>query len=1450
MGKNQIEVDIVVDDNGSLSKVAKNSAKAAAGIDKVTKSTNKASKSKDRYNKTEKGVAGATSNSTKAFSKQAQSIGGSSGLVAAYATLAANIFAITAAFGALKRSAALEQLSAGLIHVGTAAGANLPAVADSLVEITDAAISTKEAMTAVALGTSAGFSTSQMEGLTKVAKGASLALGRDMADAMSRLTRGAAKLEPEILDELGIMVRLDDATEAYAGTLGKTAAQLTQFERRMAFTNAIIEQGREKFGAIADSIDANPYDKLSATFENLTQIVFKLANVALLPIAETLANNLGVLTAALILFGTAIMRGVLPQVAKLGAASAAAAATAASAAAKASGAIVKVHTANMKKMGSALPDFSIVGKKVQEQEKHLRSGTASTSEYNTAIKNTTASIKGRERALSAEAVKNRGWGKERIALKEQELAIAMNLRVELQKMQAAEAGRSKTRGAGASTVAASRAKDSARISGLGARGLNEMQGAGLKDSFKNLAKYSKLAFKSATQATGAVGKFKAATQALTITTKLFGAALLNAIPVVGQIISAFFILQSIFDSLFPNAFADQVDEYAETFENFAEVSNKLAVAQITAKDANAAFMVTLNASVGIIDQVETALLNLNATSLAKLRKEISSTALEIEKIKKITEDNLSDSDQYKWWYAILPDSVVMSMLDNKLQGLNSKLVDTQTEMKATAESTKGFAELIDRSITEMESDSTFKGSSFLTSYRKELEALKSTIGQNGVNADSLKKSIAALSMKYREGQAAIEGAKGAANAFRDSVAALNKKSKGPLDDTIDSLANLISMREKASKIAGKDVFTKELGDSFKIAPKDVENTLGFLKNAAATIRNSKSLAKSYREEMKALRSTMKFSAQETLEYYTASNNALGVEIEALKTKLSVNALLGVAAADEAALRTELASKIEQITSAEEIRARQSVVIANNAITELGYAKQLLGLQAKITASSRARLDAEVDIATQKQLQANLANPNIEDKSISANQALKVFNDTKAQKIDLINQESDMRRKSIEMEYDLLALRFDLLKAQAVINKVALPAGFEEDYKNMLIRAENEALSANSAQRLAEQQKITTEGMKLVEAQKTQVLAGANEGDSSSARLRNAGEAAGGAEGIEGSLASTKDKVASIAGVIQPIKDSLAELGPEGELVNAVAGGALSIANAWAVAGEEIKAGGSALEAGASIANAAATTFGQIGAIMAASSKNRISKIDNEIAAEKKRDGKSKESLQKIKALEAKKEAEKKKAFETNKKMMMAQTVMATAAGIMQAFAQGGMLGFVTGAIIAAMGAAQLAVIAGSSYQSSGGGAGVGGGPSKVSMGDRSLSVDLAKGASPSGEQAFMRGERGMGTGMTNFTPAFTGVKHRASGGATAGYMVGEQGPELFIPETPGVIKPADESAGGQGPMAVSFQINAIDSASVEDMLTSKRGSIIKNLREAANQHGEYFLETVKEDSLT
>jgi hypothetical protein len=354
--------------------------------------------------------------------------------------------------------------------------------------------------------------------------------------------------------------------------------------------------------------------------------------------------------------------------------------------------------------------------------------------------------------------------------------------------------------------------------------------------------------------------------------------------------------------------------------------------------------------------------------------------------------------------------------------------------------------------------------------------------------------------------------------------------------------------------------------------------------------------------------------------------------------------------------------------------------------------------------------------------------------------------------------------------------------------------------------------------------------------------------------------------------SAIDTVSQLGQLLAPIADSFASLGPDGKAVQAMmegmivmTEGATTLRDTLREITQElgIEMPSSLKDFGemwnspdfdmADKAKLLSVAFGaiagQIGALnsaMQAKSQQVVAGIDKEIAAEKKRDGASAASSAKIKALEAKKEKEKKKAFATDKKMKIAQTVMATAMGIMQAFQMGPILGPIFGAMVAATGAMQLSVIKGMTYEGGGGG-GSAGGISAMSVGQKSNTVDLAKGNNQSGELASARGAQGTGQ-MQNFTPAFTGYKNRAAGGNT-GFIVGEQGPELFIPEVPGNIIPAGETAAGSPPTNISFTIQAIDASGVEDMLDAQKGNIIRMIREAANQQGEFFLEAVEETNL-
>ena len=103
MADNKVIFEVIATAKG-VKVVQKDTENLAKSTDKADRSTEKLRKSRDKYSRTEKGVAGISSNSTKNFSKMQQSIdggGGSGGLVRAYALLAANIFALTAAFGVL-----------------------------------------------------------------------------------------------------------------------------------------------------------------------------------------------------------------------------------------------------------------------------------------------------------------------------------------------------------------------------------------------------------------------------------------------------------------------------------------------------------------------------------------------------------------------------------------------------------------------------------------------------------------------------------------------------------------------------------------------------------------------------------------------------------------------------------------------------------------------------------------------------------------------------------------------------------------------------------------------------------------------------------------------------------------------------------------------------------------------------------------------------------------------------------------------------------------------------------------------------------------------------------------------------------------------------------------------------------------------------------------------------
>lgn len=1206
-------------EDGSLKAIGKDAEKAA-------KSTDKATKSADKYSKKNKGVAGATSNSTKAFSKMTTGI--TDGLVPAYATLAANVFALTALFGVLSRNDAISKLQEGLEFTGRAGGRNLTLVADKLKEITDNAISAEQAMRTTAVGVSAGFSQQQMEGLAKVAKGAALALGRDMGDAMDRLTRGAAKLEPEILDELGIMVRLDDAVNNYAIAHNKATSELTQFERRMAFTNAIINDGISKYSALSESLDPSAYSQLSATFSDLTKSFVAGINSFFGPLLRFLAETpiaLGALAAA---FAAALSGQMMGGLAGIASASALAA----------------QRTDEMSKASlKAIGPNKLLSK---GYNKLARSFDGSRASIEKLIKRTDASLR---QAKKGSASFKENTRQRKLLTKEIYL------------------------------------QDTAQSKHTASNALGMIQTHGLTAALKVQGVAYKELYTATVTATSGQSIFtkaavigRSAVTGLAMGVRFLGAAFLTIMPYVAMAMMAFSLLSPLLGKLFKDntLLGKAVKENEKRFEEFQKVAQQYAKTIPHATSVTEAWLATLKPIAGLLTEVSTALdtafNSANADRILLLAKAQEKANIAADYGANASTRNSAQMMMYARLVKIANKEIgeASQLSEEALRILQETAIDATSSVSTT------FSQM--SSAIDKETKAGRKALDIITKAQTTVDKAFDKFAKSNRGEEA-----------YKELAKTIRTASESANSAVDSYSTFN--------ETIRKAKELFG---DPSKTTGE--FAEEIDN---------------LRGALIKINN-----------VMAEQGPGSEMANDLLAAYGFKNGSLNNRLEELK---------------------ELLKLMEDINESTKRQAREQQEIR---IKEAQGFHNRLGL-----------IQQEIDLITERQNTRGAYS--LRQPIRSAAGAVRVGMD----------------------EEDILAGARDQASQDKLIRKKYNIAG-------------DMAASTGSAGFAA---------------------------------------MASGTGGLEASRTDEEEQLARVErarGVISGLGQDMMKLGPEGEAMGTALAGMVALADGWEAGMAVMKASTSDwMDKTSAGLGMAMGLVNQLGATYQAATKQKMMGIDQEIQAEKQRDGMSQASLNTIKKLEAKKEEYKRDAFEKDKKMKRAQTIMATAQGIMQAFQMGPIIGSIFAVAIAKMGADQLKIIDGMTYN---GGGASGGAPEKLSVGARSNTVDLASGNNAGGELAYMQGAQGQGTGADNFTPAFAGYKHRAGGG----YIVGEQGPEVFVPQTSGEIIPAGQEVGGT--TNVNFSINAVDATGVEELLLNQQGNIIRMIRQAANEHGENFLENI------
>ena len=1617
MAKGDINIKLTISGDGSLKK-------ASTGIDKVVKSEKEAEKQSKKtdqqlkktnktakdYDKQNKSLYQNNLSSAKGFSKMNQTMGsGSSGLVAAYATLAANVFAATAAFNALRRASQTEQLIQALESLGEASGRNLGILADSIKEATGNAIALDQALATASVGASAGFDPTQIKGLAEVGRLAAISLGRDVGDAVDRLTRGAAKLEPEILDELGIFVRLDDAAAQYAASIGKSASELSRFEKRQAFTNAILDQGKQKFDAAA-AIDPSPYDQLAATLSDLSRTIMNVFNTLLAPIAGFFANNTLALAGFLAMITKGIMAQALPALQTFGEKALQNANQAEqnanreiNASNKAIATLRKRHTP-IKGLGASYNDLA---KKIQK-------GEHETKDLEAAQKKLTNYILGAQKRIQKGEVKNIELVNERIKQAETRLKQTRQLAEETKKAQA---------GSGA----IGRARATQKLEGRGAAifGDLEKSDGGIKahmTAMKRSITIGKQHMHTTAKNTQ-MNKFmgmsflglakpmniaKIGITSFGISARVAIKGITTAIPVIGQLLLVFDLLIA-------------------GLKKFMEFLRGMGDEQTALQKANKALVETTKTFRNVQERANTEILSAQESLISQgnaTKGLIQASKDQQEQAKKAyDEQNLLGKIQIKFaqriasffkimgrTFSFVSDGIRKAMLKTTIS-FKSNLLEMQKAMRQFAEDFPNIAgvffdasdvdvegtqdelNVLKKELEAIETKGEFQATSVgLSQLNKILSVSDASFGTfetilTGVGdaSDELRKSLGGVNadtviMMATSGKAfgefekgvkiqellanaidengahkypeLLDGIQGAAemqtlfnalaeegtintvtlaegvenmkNAFRESeqkvgefVNTLKKSTK--FRTVISELQNITSemdkmfQRDEDGELINADNLEQakmaifqtfgEMGKGFNdlvIGPIDqqtLETTRQKFDDQVSALENGNAEQREMAAQMRA----NGFQAFLISELYEGNTELLEDQVRKVEEQLKLaNNLVGTEKVRLSILKSQ-ETAVKAFSKQNDAAAKIQANLANDQLNVTGDRMRAeAAIQEGLLTEETLNKVKKGDIAAINQLKGEeqdrafalletYENIRVNDEKIKTEREIQLDVDRALYEQALLNEKNRKEGvKTLKAQTKQLAIQANLavgrggqespaakLKAEKKAAAEKVKAAMQElsllgerlsiESEILLINLEQSGVATDDEryirikksleERLEREKEISREKIKQAIAEEKMVGKSAFKGlqsDTTGSKLVDnvgtfnetiadrtivTGQDAEGNDITETIKASTQERLEAMSTALQPMRDELMKLGPEGELVVAAQEGILLMASSFDIISE--KGLGSA-EGLAAVGSA----IGAMGKIFAAQSKAQIAEIDKQIAAEQKRDGKSAESMSKIKAMEKKKEEISRKAFERNKKMQMAQTVVNTAASITKALTETPFpMSIALAAMYGAMGAAQLAIISKQKFE--GGSTNIEKPKASLSLGKRADSVDVTR-ATSAGELNYLRGGRTTGQDLGGIPGGAMGRKGYAmgfkSGYADGGVVVGERGPEVITPATDVDIVP--NFALGGGTTNVNFSINTIDASGVEDVLMNQQGNIIRMIRQAANENGEDFLETI------
>lgn len=132
----------------------------------------------------------------------------------------------------------------------------------------------------------------QLNDLLEISINRANKLGLSATQAFDNIVTGLGRESALILDNLGIIIKIEEVTKKYADARNKTIVALTAEERKQALVNAVIEESKTLISSVKTEAELNAAKvaELNAAWQNLSDHLSSQAAPAMADIAQKIAD--------------------------------------------------------------------------------------------------------------------------------------------------------------------------------------------------------------------------------------------------------------------------------------------------------------------------------------------------------------------------------------------------------------------------------------------------------------------------------------------------------------------------------------------------------------------------------------------------------------------------------------------------------------------------------------------------------------------------------------------------------------------------------------------------------------------------------------------------------------------------------------------------------------------------------------------------------------------------------------------------------------------------------------------------------------------------------------------------------------------------------------------------------------------------------------------------------